>query len=139
MVLSFQINNFLIKHLFLFSQLHTRRNHFLSGFLVVNLRIQLPSQYNIQHIIGKQYTFSYICWGMHIASVVLHPGIKPNCKLTLMTCNLVLCLGAVPQMKYTISNKCKKNTLLGGGKSTSLLLTSKRPLTRYSVPALGGL
>ena len=89
MVLSFQINNFLIKNLFLFSRLHTRRNYFPSVFLVMILRIQLPSQYNIQHIIDKQYTFSCICQRMYIASVVLYPGIKPSCKLTLMTYSLV--------------------------------------------------
>ena len=39
----------------------------------------------------------------------------PN--LTLMTCSLVFCQGAVLQMQYTSSDKCKKNTLLGKRKS----------------------
>ena len=34
-------------------------------------------------------------------------------------------------MQYTSSHKCRKNTLLERRKSTSLLLTSKDPLTGY--------
>ena len=72
---------------------------------------------------------------MKVLERVLESLICPEVDIN----DMVLCLGAVLQMQYTSSDKCRKNTFLGRKKSTSFLLTSKRPLAGYHILSFGGL
>ena len=53
-------------------------------------------------------------------------------KLTLMTWSLVLCLGAVLQMQYTSSDKCRKNTFLGRKKIYFVFVDLEKAFGRVS-------